>query len=125
MALVSASSAQTDVGCRQQQFGKFSEWSTAVNLGPGVNSQFREFWPAISPNGLSLYSGSVRPGGSLEGAMMTDRKRPPVVIWIIQLLAAFTGFYRVTQSPSFGMYRTVDIVNSSAPVFASARLRLG
>jgi hypothetical protein len=42
--------------------------------------------------------------------MMTDRKRPPVVVWIILLLIAFEGFYRVTQSPSFGMYRTVDIV---------------
>ena len=41
---------------------------------------------------------------------MTDRRRPPVVIWIILLLTAFAGFYRVTQSPSFGMYRTVDIV---------------
>jgi len=41
---------------------------------------------------------------------MTDRKRPPVVVWIIPLLTAFAGFYRVTQSPSFGMYRTVDIV---------------
>jgi hypothetical protein len=42
--------------------------------------------------------------------MMTDRKRPPVVIWIIPLVTGFAGFYRVTQSPTFGMYRTVDIV---------------
>ncbi|MEO7652731.1 MAG: hypothetical protein ABIZ80_19905 [Bryobacteraceae bacterium] len=65
MALVSASSAgaQTDVGCRQRQFGKFSEWSAAVNMGPVVNSRSLEFWPAISPNGLSLYFGSNRPGG--------------------------------------------------------------
>lgn len=41
---------------------------------------------------------------------MTDPKRPPVVIWIIPLLTGFAGFYRVTQSPTFGMYRTVDIV---------------
>ena len=41
---------------------------------------------------------------------MTDRKRPPVVVWIIPLLIAFAGFYRVTQSSSFEMYRTVDIV---------------
>ena len=32
---------------------------------------------------------------------MTDRKRPPVVVWIIPLGTAFAGFYRVTQSPSF------------------------
>ena len=32
------------------------------------------------------------------------------MVLIIPLLIAFAGFYRVTQSPSFGMYRTVDIV---------------
>jgi hypothetical protein len=50
-------SAQTDVGCRQRQFGKFSEWSAAVDLGPVVNSNLT-FWPSISPNGLNLYFGS-------------------------------------------------------------------
>jgi hypothetical protein len=42
--------------------------------------------------------------------MMTDRKRPPVVIWIILLMTAFTGVYQVTQRPSFATYRTVDVV---------------
>ena len=41
---------------------------------------------------------------------MVDRKRPPIVVWIIPLLIGFVGFYRVTQSPSFEMYRAVDIV---------------
>jgi hypothetical protein len=63
LVLASSASAQTDFGCRQQRFGRFSEWSVAVNLGPGINSQSLEFWPAISPNGLSLYFGSNRPGG--------------------------------------------------------------
>ena len=63
MTLVPAS-AQTDNACRQRQFGKFSEWSAAVNLGPVVNSDTLEFWPGISPNGLSLYFGSNRPGGT-------------------------------------------------------------
>lgn len=76
MAIASASSAsaQTDVACRQRQFGKFSEWSAAVNMGPVVNSRNLEFWPMISPNGLSLYFGSNRPGG-IPG---TDRQD----IWV-------------------------------------------
>jgi hypothetical protein len=41
---------------------------------------------------------------------MADRKRPPIVIWILPLLIGFVGFYRVMQSPSFEMYRAVDIV---------------
>ncbi len=55
--------------CRQHDFGQFSDWSDPpVNLGPvinmdrdnkGVNNQS----PAISPDGLSLYFTSDRPGG--------------------------------------------------------------
>jgi hypothetical protein len=58
--------------------------------------------------------------------MMTDRKRPPVVVLIILLLAAVAGFYRVTQRPSFGMYRTVDIVQlvGSGVCFGAAMVGL-
>ena len=41
---------------------------------------------------------------------MPDRKRPSIVIWIIPLIIGLVGFQRVTQSPSFEMYRAVDIV---------------
>jgi hypothetical protein len=41
---------------------------------------------------------------------MVDRKRPSIIVWIIPLLIGFVGFYRVTQSPSFEIYRAVDIV---------------
>src|SRR5919112_148592 len=38
-------------------------WSRPVNLGTVVNSPFIDFTPEISPDGLSLYFGSDRPGG--------------------------------------------------------------
>jgi hypothetical protein len=41
---------------------------------------------------------------------MVDRKRPPIVVWIIPVFVGLAGFYRVTQSPSFELYRAVDIV---------------
>jgi hypothetical protein len=41
---------------------------------------------------------------------MVDGKRRPFAVWIIPLLIGFAGFYRVTQSPNFEMYRAVDIV---------------
>jgi hypothetical protein len=41
---------------------------------------------------------------------MVDRKRPPIVVFIIPLMAGLAGFYRVTQSSNFELYRTVDIV---------------
>lgn len=45
-----------------------------------------------------------------EGVRMPNRKRPPVVVFIIPLLIGLLGFYRVTQSPQFESYRTVDVV---------------
>jgi hypothetical protein len=42
---------------------KFSAWSEPVNVGPGVNSPFQERSPALSPDRLSLYFTSDRPGG--------------------------------------------------------------
>ncbi len=41
---------------------------------------------------------------------MIDRKRPPIVVWMIPLFVSLAGFYRFTQSPRFEMYRAVDIV---------------
>jgi hypothetical protein len=41
---------------------------------------------------------------------MVDRRRPPIVVWIVPLLIGLAGFYRVTQSPMFKLYRAVDIV---------------
>jgi hypothetical protein len=38
-------------------------WETPINLGPIVNSPSYEYNPVISPDGLSLYFMSSRPGG--------------------------------------------------------------
>jgi hypothetical protein len=40
-----------------------SAWSEAVNLGPPINTAFVDQSPALSPDGLSLYFASDRPGG--------------------------------------------------------------
>src|SRR5262249_55464310 len=41
---------------------KWSEWSTPVNLGAGINTPFVDSSPAISQDGLTLYFNSNRPG---------------------------------------------------------------
>jgi len=41
-----------------------SEWSDPVNLGPAINTAFNEQGPNLSNDGLTLYFGSDRPGGS-------------------------------------------------------------
>ena len=40
-----------------------SEWSEPVHLDAPINSPFRELGPQLSPDELSLYFGSDRPGG--------------------------------------------------------------
>jgi hypothetical protein len=45
-----------------------------------------------------------------EGGRISNRQRPPLLVWIIPLLVGLLGFYRVTQSPQFESYRTVDVV---------------
>ena len=41
---------------------------------------------------------------------MGNRKQPPIIIWILPLFVGLAGFYRVTQSPQYETYRSVDIV---------------
>ena len=40
---------------------------------------------------------------------MAHGKRP-IAVWIVPLVVGLAGFYRVTQSPNFQLYRTVDVV---------------
>lgn len=55
---------------------KYSGWSSPVNLGPVVNSEYNDTLPVISANGLSLYFSSNRPG-PIEGPPHFD-------IWVSQ-----------------------------------------
>jgi hypothetical protein len=41
----------------------YTDWTAPVSLGPVVNSAFSDTGPALSPDGLSLYLDSQRPGG--------------------------------------------------------------
>ena len=46
-----------------------------------------------------------------ESGETQRRNRPPMVIFIILLLFfGLNGFYRVTQSPQFESYRTLDVI---------------
>ena len=41
---------------------------------------------------------------------MVDGKPPPIAVWVVPIMIGLVGFFRVTLSPSFEMYRAVDIV---------------
>jgi len=46
---------------------QFTPWSDPVHLGPVVNSSSQDFGPSLSPDGLSLYFTSDRPGSEFDG----------------------------------------------------------
>jgi hypothetical protein len=60
--IVAAAGAVTFLTAESLAVQKFSGWSEPVNLGPLVNSEFSDTYPAVSQKGLSLYFASNRPG---------------------------------------------------------------
>jgi hypothetical protein len=54
---------------------RFSDWSEPINLGPIVNSEFADFNPFVSKDGLSLYfaAGPGRPGEGLRDIWVSER----------------------------------------------------
>jgi Tol biopolymer transport system component len=53
---------------------KFSDWSPPANIGPPIDSEFDERFPTISPDGLSLYFSSDRPGGFGRADMYVSKR---------------------------------------------------
>ena len=40
-----------------------SKWTKPLNIGPAINSKYKETQPTLSPNGKTIYFVSTRPGG--------------------------------------------------------------
>src|SRR6266542_1311775 len=53
---------------------QFSSWSAPVNLGPSINTEFSEFHPAISADGLTLFFSSDYPGGFGENDLWVTHR---------------------------------------------------
>lgn len=60
---------------------QFTDWSPPVNLGPIVNSSFNDQHPAISPDGLSMYFVSDRPGGAGGLDLWVSQRDSPEDPW--------------------------------------------
>src|SRR5262249_53486197 len=61
--------------------GSFGPWGTPVTLGPAVNSPANDQPPAISPDGLSLYITSNRPGGYGSFDLWVSHRATPDDDW--------------------------------------------
>jgi hypothetical protein len=57
------------------------EWGEPVNLGPYINTPDKDFGPNISIDGLSLYFGSTRPGGSGGSDLYVVTRLSPSEPW--------------------------------------------
>src|SRR2546426_11069162 len=73
----------SDPGALKLQAMSFanSEWSEPVNLGPVVNSTAGDNNPTLSPDGLSLYFASDRPGGLGGTDIWVARRASPDSPW--------------------------------------------
>lgn len=49
--------------CLQLEAQQYSEWSTPVNMGPSINTEFNDFQNAISADKKSIFFSSDRPDG--------------------------------------------------------------
>lgn len=58
-----------------------SSWSVPENLGPAINSASNEQHPALSPDGLSLYFSSDRPGGAGGFDLWVSRRASTTSAW--------------------------------------------
>jgi hypothetical protein len=45
-----------------------------------------------------------------EGDRMPEGKRPPIAVLMVALTVGLAGVFRVVESPSFALYRVVDVV---------------
>jgi Tol biopolymer transport system component len=59
-----------------------SGWLPGENLGPGVNSEFADFAPSLTPDGLSLIFTSERPG---VVTAVGEGQRPPGDLYRVDL----------------------------------------
>ena len=71
-----------------------STWSEPVSMGP-ISSEFREYGPDLSRDGLEIYFSSYRPGGSGAADLWVSRRASTDMPWgePVNLTALNTGSY--------------------------------
>jgi Tol biopolymer transport system component len=64
MAVALVTARLLTMGAFASDNAAFTDWTAPTNFGSTINSAFNDQHPAITPDGLSLYFVSDRPGGS-------------------------------------------------------------
>jgi len=94
-----------------ERLGPFGPWSTPVNLGPVINTQYNETHPGISKNGLSLYITSNRPGG-VNGKSFTGF----VEIWVSQRASVEADWGPPVNLDAFNIAPVINSIKSNTAV---------
>jgi len=80
---------------------EFSDWSVPQNLGPVVNAAGIDQHPAVSPDGLSLYFSSDRPGGLGGTDIWVSHRDSPGSPWMAPQPIAALNSPRGEFAPMF------------------------
>ena len=102
-------------------------WSDPINLGSTINTPFSDWGPSISPDGLTLYFSSNRPGGYGDTDMWLARRTsvsdpwgPPVNLGSNANSPAYDAWARVSPDGStlyfFRMAKDGTGNNMQAPI---------
>jgi hypothetical protein len=99
-----------------ERLGPFGPWSTPVNLGPVVNTQYDDSYAAISKNGLSLYINSDRPGG-VNGKNFTGFPE----IWVSQRASLDANWGPPVNLDAFNRTPVINLVGygTAVPSFSA------
>jgi hypothetical protein len=99
-----------------ERLGPFGPWSTPVNLGPVVNTQYDDSYAAISKNGLSLYINSDRPGG-VNGKSFTGFPE----IWVSQRASLDADWGPPVNLDAFNRTPVINVVGygTAVPSFSA------
>ena len=110
-AILRPTAVLAELGDEGERLGPFGPWSTPVNLGPVVNTQYLESHPAISKNCLSLYLTSDRPEG-VNGKNSTGF----LEIWVSQRASRDADWGPPVNLDAFNSVPVINRVKSNTAV---------
>ena len=110
-AILRPTAVLAELGDEGERLGPFGPWSTPVNLGPVVNTQYLESHPAISKNCLSLYITSDRPEG-VNGKNSTGF----LEIWVSQRASRDADWGPPVNLDAFNSVPVINRVKSNTAV---------
>jgi WD40-like Beta Propeller Repeat len=68
-------------GQSTSEIGKWGPWSTPINVGPPLNTQYNDMYAILTADGLTVYFTSDRPGGLGGDDLWVSRRESTDLPW--------------------------------------------